>query len=213
MLCSRPSSTSSASPSCATRSCSPCSCSPIYRIGYHVPLPGVDQRRFADAGRTQQQDERHRRRAPRAATSRSSPAATSPRARSSAWASCRTSPRRSSSSSSATVVPSLEKLQKEGETGPQEDPGVDALRDRAAVHHPGDLLADVHAQLRPAAGPAATSGTRRCFWLMGICRPHRRLHLPDVARRADRRVRPGQRHLADHPRRHRRPHAQRDRRC
>ena len=51
------------------------------------------------------------------------------------------------------------------------------------------------------------------FWIDGHLLADGRLHLPDVARRADRRVRPGQRHLADHPRRHRRPHAAGDRRC
>ena len=45
------------------------------------------------------------------------------------------------------------------------------------------------------------------FWLMGVTLLTSRVHLPDVARRADRRVRPGQRRQPDHPGRHRVPHA------
>ena len=69
-----------------------------------------------------------------------------------------------------TVVPSLEKLQKEGRDRPQEDPGMDALRDGAAVHHPGGVLAQVtcistQAAARAAAVPAQQPIT---FWVMGL---------------------------------------------
>ena len=77
------------------------------------------------------------------------------------------------------------------------------------------ILAQLHAQHRAAAGAAAVPARarRQRSGSMGIFCAHRRLHLPDVARRADRRIRPGQRRQLDHPRRHRRPHARRDRRC
>ena len=130
----------------------------IYRIGYHVPHPG---RRPGATSTTLAEAAAEATTAPPAAspaTSRSSPAATSPRARSSAWASCRTSrPRSSSSSSHRRAV--ARKAAEGRRDRPQEDPGMDALRHRPAVHHPGDLLAELHAQHRHAARAAAVSAS------------------------------------------------------
>ncbi len=110
-----------------------------------------------------------------------------------------------------TVVPSLEKLQKEGETGRKKIQEWTRYATVPLVHDPGDLLAQLHAQRAAGARAAAVLHNTISFWVMGLSCAHRRLHLPDVARRADRRIRPGQRRQLADSCRHRRPHAQCDR--
>ena len=167
----------------------------IYRIGYHVPIPGVDQDAVRGAGRTQQQGG-------------DSTAA----GRLANYVSLFSGGNLSQStifglgvmpyiSASiifqllATVVPSLEKLQKEGETGRKK---IQEWTRYATVPlciiQAIFWLSYMHNAAADAGAAAVLQPTRSAFWVMGLIVPDRRLHLPDVARRADRRVRPGQRH-------------------
>ena len=71
-----------------------------------------------------------------------------------------------------------------------------------------------HRRRRPTAGMGLAMTGYDTFWYFWLTldRHHdRRHHLPDVARRADRRVRHRQRHQPDHHGRHRRPHPGRHR--
>ena len=207
---------SSRSPSCGRRSSSR-SCSwPSTASATTIPLPIVDQAKMAKKmasrlraalGQVLGFVSHVLRRQPQPAHA------------SSAWASCRTSRRRSSSSCSPAVYPPLEKLQKEGESGRKKINEIHPLPHRAHLPDPG-----VHLRAASSCGPSAggmglaARATPSGFNLLLVRvrrRPHhdRRHRLPDVARRADRRVRHRQRHQPDHHGRHRRPHPGRDRRA
>ncbi len=183
----------------------------IYRIGFHVPLPGVDQQAMSQIAKNQDD--------------------TSAAGRMASYVSIFSGGSLSQStifglgimpyiSSSiifqllGTVVPSLEKLQKEGETGRKK---IQEWSRYVTVP-----LCIVQAVFLLSYMQTGNSGRAWCMPLFqrSICRrllahgpylPHRRQHLPDVARRTDRRIRPGQRRQLRHPRRHRRPHARRHR--
>ena len=83
-----------------------------------------------------------------------------------------------------TVIPALEKMQKEGESGQAQNPGVDALCDR----NPWDHSRLVLAQLSSKSG--LDRALFRWSWTHGflgdgIDHPRDGHTLPDVARRAD----------------------------
>ncbi len=118
----------------------------IYRVGYHIPLPGVNQDAFARLQNQKGQDD-------------------TPAGRLAQYVALFSGGNLSSStifglgimpyiSASiifqllATVVPSLEKLQKEGETGRRKIQEWTPLRHGPAVHHPGGFLAELHARRR-----------------------------------------------------------------
>ncbi len=82
--------------------------------------------------------------------------------------------------------------------GPSQDHAVHALRHAAARHVPG---ARHRGRARVAAGPRARSGLHVPHHDGDL--PDDRHDVPDVARRADHRARPRQRHLDHHLRRHR----------
>jgi hypothetical protein len=105
------------------------------------------------------------------------------------------------------VSPQLEQLRKEGETGRRKITQYTRYGTGVPRAVPGDRHLD-------RAGIAGQPGARP-----GPHVPHHhgdhagdRHHVPDVAGRADHRARPGQRHLDHHLRRHRRGPAERDRR-
>jgi preprotein translocase subunit SecY len=105
------------------------------------------------------------------------------------------------------VVPTLEALKKEGESGPAQDHAVHALRHARSGGVPG---AGHRARTRRLAGPRHQPGFG--FRMTTMVSSGRRNDVPDVARRADHRTRPGQRHFDRHLRRHRGGAAERDRR-
>ena len=94
-----------------------------------------------------------------------------------------------------TVVPSLEKLQKEGETGRKK---IQEWTRYATVPlcmiQAIFWLSYMHNTSAGRCGADRISHGTTSVLADGHLFAHRRLHLPDVARRADRRIRPGQRH-------------------
>ena len=106
------------------------------------------------------------------------------------------------------VVPTLEKLQKEGELGPPQDHAVDPLPDDDSLGHSVG-----HHRRRSAVHGAGHRHQPR----LRLRAAHRafadhRFGVHHVAGRADLRTRRGQRHVADHLHRHRGGPAARDRR-
>ncbi len=105
------------------------------------------------------------------------------------------------------VFPYLERLSKEGEVGPAQDHPVYPLRHRGAVDYSGHD--DQHRPGRHAGARRAQSGVES---RLGIS-PHDRDYIDfghglyHVARRADHRTRHRQRHFLDYFCRHRRPTA------
>jgi hypothetical protein len=148
----------------------------VYRIGFWIPVPGIDQEELARQFERQGEDQGAG--SPASASScRSSPAARSRTRPSSAWASCPTSPRASSSSSSAPVVPPQEASGRRSHW-PPEDHGVDPLRHRRTLHRAGfGWLGYITSRaglrrVRPAtrsggswASAALTAGTVFLMWL------------------------------------------------
>ena len=113
-----------------------------------------------------------------------------------------------------SVYPPLEKLQKEGETRPEENQRIYPLCHRVSL--PGAKLGLCRRPLEPSSSsipqflrdPANPGSGMQFGWQLVRRSDHDRRHrLPHVARRADRRVRHRQRHQpADHGR-HSRPAA------
>jgi hypothetical protein len=105
-----------------------------------------------------------------------------------------------------TVSPKLKALQRGRPQRQPEDRRVDPLRHRRTLHRPGSRLDEVHHH--PELGLPAVADQPGLVD-HGCCHPHRRHRLPHVARRADRQARHRQRRLPDHHGRHPHRHAQR----
>ena len=175
----------------------------IYRIGYSIPLPFVDQRQMnknvggggaarqrprlrVDVHRRQPEPGHHLRPRHHAVHLRVDhlPAA-------------------------RRRLPAAGKAAEGRRERPQEDQRIHPLRHRAHLLLPGVHVRAVHHE--PGSGRRARLGACPSYntWLLladdGPDHDGRH-HLPDVARRADRRVRHRQRHQPHHHGRHRRPH-------
>jgi preprotein translocase subunit SecY len=174
----------------------------IYRIGYHIPIPGVDQSAMEQLSAQQSGDG-------------------SAAGRLASYVSLFSGGNLSSStifglgimpyiSASiifqllATVVPALEKLQKEGETGRKKIQEWTRYTTVPLCVIQAVIWINYMHSVNLVQANFAHSVT---FWIMGVF-SHRGLYFSDVAGRADRRIRPGQRCQPDHPGRHCRPYAQ-----
>ncbi len=179
----------------------------IYRVGFHIPLPGVDQDAFEKMTKRQNEGKD---------TSAASRVAnyvsifSGGSLQQSTIFGLGVMPYISASiifQLLGTVVPSLEKLQKEGQTGQRK---IQEWTRYATV--PLCLIQGAFwiTYMHSGKNPLVMSSMAHSvgFWVTVPFGPDGRQHFPDVAWRTDRRIRPGQRHFAADSRRHCRPHAQ-----